>query len=72
MDFMGLKTVRDPEIEAQFESLREMIRNNKSDSPMFKEKMADLVEIVGEIDEDIILLKMELARLEAKRHKKNA
>lgn len=72
MDFMGLKTLRDPEIETQFESLREMIRNNKSDSPQFKEKMADLVEIVGEIDEDIILLKMELARLEAKRHKKNA
>lgn len=72
MDFMGLKTLRDPEIEVQFEALREMVRNNKSDSAIFKEKMADLVEIVGEIDEDIILLKMELARIEAKRQKKNA
>lgn len=62
MDFMGLKTLRTPEIEAQFQNLNQMVRNDQTDSKLFKQKLTNLTNIVGEIDEDIILLKMELAR----------
>lgn len=63
MDFMGLKTLRTPEIEQQFETLRQMVRDNKTESEFFKNEMAALIDVVGEIDEDIILMKMELARI---------
>jgi predicted ATP-binding protein involved in virulence len=72
MDFMGLKTLRSPEIELQFEDVRQMVRDNKTDSEPFKRKMAALIDVVGEIDEDIILLKMELARVASQKGGKNA
>lgn len=72
MDFMGLKTLRSPEIELQFEDVRQMLRDKKTDSEPFKRKMAALIDVVGEIDEDIILLKMELARIASEKGGKNA
>lgn len=72
MDFMGLKTLRSPEIELQFEDVRQMVRDNKTDSEPFKRKMAALIDVVGEIDEDMILLKMELARIASEKGGKNA
>jgi len=72
MDFMGLKTLRSPEIELQFEDVRQMVRDKKTDSEPFKRKMAALIDVVGEIDEDMILLKMELARIASEKGGKNA
>jgi len=72
MDFMGLKSLRTPEVEQQFEELRQMVRDKKTDSEPFKRKMAALIDVVGEIDEDIILLKMELARIASEKGSKNA
>lgn len=72
MDFMGLKTLRSPEIEQQFEDVRQMVNENKTDSELFKNKMNALIDVVGEIDEDIILLKMELARIASEQGGKNA
>ncbi len=71
-DFMGLKSLRTPEIDAKFQDLNEMVRNNESDGEDFKKKMTKLTNIVGEIDEGIILLKMELARKKYLKTNKNA
>ena len=71
-DFMGLKTVRDPSVETLFDEVRRLVRSNDIGSPSFKEKMAELIDIVGEIDEDVILLKMDVARRKAKTEGKNA
>jgi len=72
MDFMGLKSLRTPEVEQQFEELRQMVRDKKTDSEPFKRKMAALIDVVGEIDEDMILLKMELARFASEKGGQNA
>jgi predicted ATP-binding protein involved in virulence len=71
-DFMGLESDRDPAVEKLFNEVREMLRQKKTNTSQFKGKMDSLIEIVGEIDQDIILLKMELARLESKGSGKNA
>ena len=71
-DFMGLKTDRDPAVEKLFDEVREIARSNDVSSSMFQGKLAELIGIVGEIDEDIILLKMEVARRRAKIESKNA
>lgn len=72
MDFMGLKTLRTPEVELQFEELRQMVRDKQTESEPFKRKMAALIDVVGEIDEDMILMKMELARIASEKGGNNA
>ena len=64
-DFMGLETDRNPEVEKLINELQNLVRNNKYDTKQFKEKMNNIIGFIGEIDQDIILLNIEIARKRA-------
>jgi hypothetical protein len=66
LDFMGLETDRDPEVEKLFDEIRKMIEKNEFESDKFSKKFKTLTDIVGEIDRDVILIKMEIAKRRAK------
>jgi len=66
LDFMGLETDRDPEVEKLFDEVRKMIEKNEFESDKFNKKLKILTDIVGEIDRDVVLIKMEIAKRKAK------
>lgn len=61
-DFMGLETDRDPEVEKLLDEVRMLVRTNEFETDLFKTKMDELIGYVGEIDQDIILLNLEITR----------
>jgi predicted ATP-binding protein involved in virulence len=66
LDFMGLETDRDPEVEKLFDEVRKMVEKGEFESDKFSKKIKTLTDIVGEIDRDVILIKMEIAKRKAK------
>ena len=64
-DIMGLKSVRAPKIEKDLEELRKLVDENKYDTKEFKEKYNELLEILGNTDEDLFLIDMD-AKLKQK------
>lgn len=66
LDFMGLETDRDPEVEKLFNEVRKMVEKGEFESDKFSKKFKTLTDIVGEIDRDVILIKMEIAKRKAK------
>ena len=66
LDFMGLETDRDPEVEKLFDEVRKMVEKDEFKSDKFSKKFKTLTDIVGEIDRDVILIKMEIAKRKAK------
>ncbi|WP_374124161.1 AAA family ATPase [Leptotrichia hongkongensis] len=59
-DIMGLKTTRNQEIFDKLEKIREMVNENKYETDDFKKEYGDLKEILGTMDEDIMLIDMEI------------
>ena len=59
-DIMGLKTTRNQEIFDKLEKIREMVNEDKYETDNFKKEYADLKEILGTMDEDIMLIDMEI------------
>ena len=64
-DIMGLESVRTPKIEKDLEELRKLVDEDKYDTKEFKEKYNDLLEILGNTDEDLFLIDMD-AKLKQK------
>ena len=59
-DIMGLKSIRAPKIEKELEELRKLVDENKYDTKEFKEKYNHLLEILGNTDEDLFLIDMDV------------
>ena len=64
-DIMGLESVRTPKIEKDLEELRKLVDEDKYDTKEFKEKYSELLEILGNTDEDLFLIDMD-AKLKQK------
>ena len=59
-DIMGLKTTRNQEIFDKLENIREMVNDDKYETDNFKKEYGDLKEILGTMDEDVMLIDMEI------------
>ena len=59
-DIMGLKTTRNQEIFDKLEKIREMVNEDKYETDNFKKEYGDLKEILGTMDEDVMLIDMEI------------
>ena len=59
-DIMGLKSIRTPKIDKNLEELRKLVDENKYDTEEFKEKYSNLLEILGNTDEDLFLIDMDV------------
>jgi len=64
-DIMGLESVRTPKIEKDLEELRKLVDEDKYATKEFKEKYNELLEILGNTDEDLFLIDMD-AKLKQK------
>ena len=64
-DIMGLKSIRTLKIEKDLEELRKLVDEDKYDTKEFKEKYNELLEILGNTDEDLFLIDMD-AKLKQK------
>ncbi len=64
-DFMGLKSDRSPEITKLIDEVRNLVRQNQFETDLFIKKFKKLRTTLGEIDQDIILLKMDIAKRKA-------
>lgn len=59
-DIMGLETTRDPKIFNWLNELRELVNKNDYDSDKFKNLMKKMTSILGNTDEDLMLIKMDV------------
>ena len=59
-DIMGLESVRTPKIEKDLEELRKLVDEDKYDTKEFKEKYNELLEILGNTNEDLFLIDMDV------------
>lgn len=59
-DIMGLKTTRNQEIFDRLKKIREMVNEDKYETDDFKKEYGDLKEILGTMDEDVMLIDMEI------------
>lgn len=64
-DFMGLNSDRAPEISEKIKKLQIMINNDKYESDEFKTLYGETESIVGNYDQEIILINMDIARRKA-------
>jgi predicted ATP-binding protein involved in virulence len=63
LEIFGVKGLRTPKVEAKLEELQQMIQNNKQEKPKFKELLSEMETILGRNDRDLILIRLEMARL---------
>ena len=59
-DIMGLKSVRIPKIEENLQELRKLVDENKYETDEFIEKYNKLLKILGNTDEDLFLIDMDI------------
>lgn len=59
-DIMGLETTRDPKIFNWLNELRDLVNKNDYDSDEFKNLMKKMTSILGNTDEDLMLIKMDV------------
>ncbi|PIM92822.1 ATP-binding protein [Fusobacterium animalis] len=59
-DIMGLESVRAPKIEKELEELKKLVDEDKYDTEEFKKKYNNLLEILGNTDEDLFLIDMDI------------
>ena len=59
-DIMGLESIRTPKIDKDLEELRKLVDEDKYETKEFKEKYNDLLEILGNTDEDLFLIDMDV------------
>jgi energy-coupling factor transporter ATP-binding protein EcfA2 len=61
-DLMGLPTTRDPEIQKKIDLLWERIHKGNFETESFKAAYEEMEGLVGTIDEDMVLMKMEMGK----------
>ncbi len=61
-DVMGLPTTRDPEVQERINQLWEWIYQGDVEIPDFTQQYHELEQLLGTIDEDLVLMKMEMAK----------
>ena len=59
-DIMGLKSVRTPKIDRDIQELRKLVDEDKYDTEEFKKKYNNLLKILGNTDEDLFLIDMDI------------
>ena len=59
-DIMGLKSVRTPKIDRDIQELRKLVDENKYEADEFIEKYNKLLKILGNTDEDLFLIDMDI------------
>jgi len=65
-ELMALDAMRNPEVEARFETLRNMVRSGNYETDEFRSGYEELENIVGTPDQDLMLIRMEADRLRRK------
>ncbi len=71
-DLMELATTRDPEIQRRITSLWNQIEKSEFDSGSFISEYDELTSLLGAIDEDLLLMKMEIGKKKWEKDKRNA
>ena len=69
-DIMGLETTRNPKVFKLLEEAGELVDKNEYDSEEFKTKYKELRDILGNKDEDLLLMDMDI-QIRKKRGLKN-
>ncbi len=71
-ELMELKTVRDPDVEKEIKSLWDLLHQKQYESKEFSKKYRQLDRLLGSEDEDLMLMRIEIAKLEAQKGNRNA
>ena len=71
-ELMELDTVRDPDVEKEIRILWDMLHRKVYNSEEFNKRYRQLEILVGSEDEDLLLMRIEIAKLKAEEGKKNA
>lgn len=61
-DIMGMETTRNQDVFNLLEKTRELVREDKYDTPEFNENYQKLIDILGTTDKDLLLINMEVQR----------
>jgi predicted ATP-dependent endonuclease of OLD family len=68
-ELMELDTLRDPEVEKEIRALWDMLHQKKHDTKYFNERYQQLENMLGSEDEELLLMRIEIAKLRSKREK---
>lgn len=68
-ELMELETLRDPEVEKEIRELWDMLHQNQHNTKDFKKRYQQLEKLVGSEDEELLLMRIEIAKLRSKREK---
>jgi predicted ATP-binding protein involved in virulence len=71
-ELMELKTVRAPEVEKEIRDLWDMLHQGLPDAGEFNRRYQELENLLGGEDEDLLLMRIEIAKLETRKDGKNA
>jgi predicted ATP-binding protein involved in virulence len=71
-ELMGLNTVRAPEMDKEIKILWDMLYQKQHDTKEFNEKYRQLEQLLGSEDEDLLLMRIEIAKLKAEKGRPNA
>jgi len=69
---MELDSTRDPEVQKDLTSLWDMVHSRSFESDEFKRLYGKLEELLGTEDEDLLLMRIEIAKLKANTGKAHA
>jgi predicted ATP-binding protein involved in virulence len=70
-ELMGVETPRDSEVQNMIKTLQDLVRDNKYQTEEFKALYSEVKDLLGSLDEDIILLDMGIARRKGESNAKN-
>ncbi len=71
-ELMDLNTIRDPEVDKDIRNLWNMLYQKQHDTKEFNEKYRELEQFLGSEDEDLLLMRIEIAKLKAEKGNPNA
>ena len=71
-ELMEVDTIRDPEVAREIRELWDMLHKEQFEEKNFKERYDKLEKLLGSEDEDLLLMRIEIAKLKAQKDKGNA
>jgi len=71
-ELMELETLRDPEVNNKIRALWDMLHQKQYDTEEFNERYRQLEELLGSEDEDLLLMRIEIAKLKLEKEKGDA
>ncbi len=71
-ELMEVDTIRDPEVAREIRELWDMLHKEQLEEKNFKERYDKLEKLLGSEDEDLLLMRIEIAKLKAQKDKGNA